>query len=139
MQDDPSHHVLAVLQQVMGFADLQERQDGMDRHYDSTLLEEFDNNSLIVSRRGAHTVHVEFAANQIDYPQWNRFHRSQLQAMILRTASQILSAVGVMASSSGWLNGVGTFGRATRMIGARNDLKPCSATMADNSDAMPQL
>src|SRR3972149_4738300 len=59
--------------------------------------------------------------------------------MTRRAASQILSALGVMANSRGWLKGVGILDRATRMIGARRDLKPCSATMADIPEAMPQF
>jgi len=39
--------------------------------------------------------------------------------MTWRTASQTLSALGVMAFSRCWLKGVGILGQATRMIGAR--------------------
>lgn len=50
MQDDASHHILAAFQQTMSFADLRERQDGMDRHCDPAFLEQIDDDSLIIAR-----------------------------------------------------------------------------------------
>src|SRR5450830_235199 len=74
MQNDTSHQIRAAFQQAMSFADLRQRQHHMDRHCDSALFEEFDNNSLIVSRRGAHAMYVDFAADQIDHSQRNLSH-----------------------------------------------------------------
>ena len=50
MQNDASYKILAAFEQAMSFADLRQRQDGMDWHCDPAFLEQFDNDSLIVAR-----------------------------------------------------------------------------------------
>src|SRR5262245_59969714 len=59
------------------------------------------------------------------------------QATTFFTAAAILSGVGLTKAS--WVGAAetGASGRATRMIGAFSEAKPCSATMAEISDATP--
>ena len=58
----------------MGFADVRQRQHRMDRHFEPALLEQLRNDTLIIACRGAHAVHIEFPADQVDDPQWNLLH-----------------------------------------------------------------
>jgi len=61
---------------------------------------------------------ADLRQHRMDRP-GGRLSSGQVQAMTWRTASQTLSALGVMAFSRCWLKGVGILGQATRMIGAR--------------------
>ena len=65
-------------------------------------------------------------------------HRTILDS-VRRTATITLSTVGVMASSSGLENGTGMSGRVTRTTGLRKYSNPSSTTIADISEATPQL